>query len=305
MKFLSLLVLLVLEQVRPLRKDNVLLGSFRRYARYLQGQFDGGEVRHGIVAWVLAAAPIVAAVAVVYRVLLGVHPIAGLVWAVAVLYLTLGFRQFSHDFSNVYKSLHDGNLDAARERVGNLRGGSAAELSVGEIARVAIEQGLFASHRHVFGPIAWFLVLGPAGAMLYRAAAMLADEWRARGPAAGNFGRFAARTFFVLDWVPVRLTAASFGIVGDFEDAIYCWRTQAGAWDPRSEGILLAAGGGALGVRLGDALHQYGTIDYRPVMGTGDDADVDYMTSAVGLIWRSLVLWMFVVLLVTVAHALG
>ena len=58
-------------------------------------------------------------------------------------------------------------------------------------------------------------------------------------------------------------------------------------------------------MRLGDALHQYGTIDYRPVMGTGDDADVDYMTSAVGLIWRSLVLWMFVVLLVTVAHALG
>ena len=94
-------------------------------------------------------------------------------------------------------------------------------------------------------------------------------------------------------------------MVGDFEDAVYCWRTQAAGWEPHSHGILLAAGGGALGVRLGDSLHQYGSIRFRPAMGMGEEADTDTMTSAVGLIWRSLVLWMFVVLLVTVTHALG
>jgi cobalamin biosynthesis protein CobD/CbiB len=306
MKFLALLAVLVLEQARPLRQDNALLSSFRRYARFLEGQFDGGEVRHGIVAWVAAVAPVVAATAIVHRLLLGLHPFAGLLWSVAVLYLTMGFRQFSHDFGEIHQSLRDGNLAAARERLGKWRGESASELSAGEIARVAIEQGLIASHRHVFGPIAWFLVLGPAGAMLYRTAAMLADQWRARpAPAAGDFGRFAGKAYFCLDWVPVRVSAASFGIVGDFEDAIYCWRTQAAAWEPRSHGILLATGGGALGVRLGDTLHQYGTLDYRPAMGMGEDADADTMTSAVGLIWRSLVLWVFLVLLVTVAHALG
>ena len=72
-----------------------------------------------------------------------------------------------------------------------------------------------------------------------------------------------------------------------------------------SQGIILSSGAGAVGVRLGDSLHQYGSMAFRPEIGTGDEADADYMQSAVGLIWRALVLWMFLVLIVTVAHALG
>jgi len=306
MKFLSLLAVLVLEQVWPLHKDSRLLLSFDRYARFLEGQFDGGEFRHGVIAWMLAVAPMVAVTVAVHRLLHDINPFAGLLWSIAVLYFTMGFRQFSHDYGEIQQALKADELAAARERLGNWRGESASELGSGEIARVAIERGLLASHRHVFGVIAWFLALGPAGAVLYRAAAMLADQWRARAAQQpGEFGRFAGRAFFWIDWVPVRLTAASFAIVGDFEDAAYCWRTQAAAWHAHSDGILLAAGGGALGVRLGDTLHQYGGLQYRPVLGTGEEADVDYMTSAVGLIWRSLVVWMFVVMLVTVAHALG
>jgi cobalamin biosynthesis protein CobD/CbiB len=58
-------------------------------------------------------------------------------------------------------------------------------------------------------------------------------------------------------------------------------------------------------VRLGDTLHQYGGVEFRPEMGIGDEADIDYMQSTVGLIWRALVLCMFLVLLVTVAYILG
>jgi adenosylcobinamide-phosphate synthase len=306
MKFLSLLALLFLEQVRPLRQDNSVLFSFDRYARFLESQFDGGDVRHGVIAWVLAVVPVVVATAVLYRLLHGLNPFAGLLWSIVVLYITMGFRQFSHEYGEIQQALRTGDLAAARERLGKWRGESAADFSPGEVARVSIEQGLLDSHRHVFGTIAWFLALGPAGAVLYRTAAVLADQWGARAAQrSGEFGRCAGRAFFWLDWVPVRLSAASFGVVGDFEDAIYCWRTQAAAWEPHSHGILFAAGGGALGVRLGDTLHQYGSLHYRPAMGMDADADADAMTSAVGLIWRSLVLWIFVVLLVTVAHALG
>ena len=65
----------------------------------------------------------------------------------------------------------------ARRLLGEWSGESAAEFSSTEIARVAIEQGLLASHRLVFGAIAWFVVLGPAGAILYRASEMLAAQW--------------------------------------------------------------------------------------------------------------------------------
>jgi adenosylcobinamide-phosphate synthase len=135
---------------------------------------------------------------------------------------------------------------------------------------------------------------------------MLNDKWGARSdPEFGEFGRFAERVFYWLDWLPARLTAISFATVGNFEDAIYCWRTQALSWATHTQGIILAAGAGALGVRLGDTLHQHGTLQFRPEMGIGEEPDVVSMHGTVGLIWRALVLWMFLLLLVTVAHALG
>ena len=68
------------------------------------------------------------------------------------------------------------------------------------------------------------------------------------------------------------------------------------------QGVVLASGAGALGVRLGETLHQHGTVSFRPDLGLGDDADVNTMTSAVGMIWRALVIWMFILALMTVAH---
>jgi len=306
MKFLSLLAALLLEQAWPLRQDNPVHVWFGRYAAVLERHFNAGQFRHGVIAWMLAVVPAIVAAVVVFRVLHGVNPLLGLLWSVAVLYLTMGFRQFSHYFTEVEQALRAGELPAARDWLGKWRSESTGEFTAGEIARVAIEQGLLASHRHVFGTIAWFVALGPAGAILYRASAVLADKWGGRADAEfAEFGRFAGRLFFWLDWLPARATAASFAIVGNFEDAIYCWRTQAATWTTRVHGIILASGGGALGVRLGDPLHQHGSLRFRPELGMGEEADADTMQSAVGLIWRSLVLWMFLVLIVTVAYSLG
>ena len=40
-------------------------------------------------------------------------------------------------------------------------------------------------------------------------------------------------------------------------------------------------------------------------MGMGDEADSAYMQSAVGLIWRSLLLWLLLILLLTIANLIG
>ena len=110
-----------------------------------------------------------------------------------------------------------------------------------------------------------------------------------------------------LDWLPVRLTALSFAVVGDFEDAVACWRTQAARWATQdgglTVGVLLAAGGGALGVQLGGMLPTLsGDPDLRPDLGLGDPVEPDVLPSAVGLVWRAVVLWLLVILLVTIAN---
>ena len=306
MKFLSLLAALLFEQMRPLRRSNPVHTGFERYASALERQLNAGQYYHGVIAWLLAVAPIALATALIAYALHAVSPLLAWAWNIAILYLTMGFRQFSHYFGEIIRALREGDIATARDYLGRWHGESVTEFTPAEVARVSIELGLVGSHRHVFGPIAAFLVLGPAGAMIYRMAAILAETWGARrDPEFGEFGRFAQRVFFWLDWLPARLTAASFAIVGNFEDAIYCWRTQALSWTGEAHGILLASGGGALGVRLGDALHQSGSVQFRPELGLGDEADADYMQSAVGLIWRALVLWMFLVFVVTVAHSLG
>ena len=105
--------------------------------------------------------------------------------------------------------------------------------------------------------------------------------------------------------LPLRLTAVGFAITGDFEDAIFCWRTQASSWMEPETGILLASGAGALGVRLGLPIRDGYGVEDRPEMGLGDDADVDFMQSTIGLAWRTLVLCLLIMALVWIAGGLG
>ena len=58
-------------------------------------------------------------------------------------------------------------------------------------------------------------------------------------------------------------------------------------------------------MRLGDPLRQDYTVKYRPELGVGDEADPDYLKRAIGLVWRALVIWLFVILLFSVARILA
>lgn len=312
MTLLSLLCVLVLEQLRALPAAR-LRAAQSAYARFLERRFNGGEFRHGMIAWIAGvAAP--ALLALVLHLLLNlVHPLLAFGFDVAVLYFLLGFRQFSHYFTDIQLALRMGELERARQLLAEWRGRGAERLGSADIARLAIEQGILSSHRHVFAPLFWFLVLGPAGAVLYRGAMIAAEHWpRSGGPLEPQpkFGEFARRAFQIIDWLPARMTAASFAIVGDFEDAVYCWRTQASQWADGASGILLASGAGALGIRLGLPLPasdagEPGGIEARPELGLGDDADVDHLQSAIGLVWRALVLCLLLLALLTVAGWVG
>jgi len=317
MNFIAVIAALGLEQWRAFRWRVALERSFVRYARVLERRFNGGTVQQGVIAALAALAPPVLVVAAVFWALTALNPLLGLAWNVAVLYLLMGFRRFSHAYSDVVAALKTGDINGARRALAGWRGGVTTDLSSTDVAKLAIERGLMDSYRQVFATLFWFIVLpGPAGAVLYRAAALLAEEWE--GDAHGTdttpiararetFGRPARRLLWLLDWVPVRLTALSFAIVGDFEDAVYCWRTQAAKWRDQvggePAGIILASGGGALGVSLGGPLPVLGgEPDFRPEIGMGEAADADLLPSGVGLIWRALVLWLLLILLLTLAN---
>lgn len=223
----------------------------------------------------------------------------------AVLYLTMGFRQFSHFYTDIQLALRLGDVERARELLAEWQGQPVSRCSPGDIARISIEAALAASHRHVFAILLWFVLLpGPLGALLYRLAHLLATHWRQRGPE-DSFGKFPQQIFVIVDWLPVRLTAAAFAVVGNFEDAVYCWRSQATQWDDPELGIVLSSGAGALGVRLGVPSSETDALAESGELGVGEAADADFMQSAVGLVWRAIVLWLMMLFLLGLASLVG
>ena len=301
MSLLAIVAALVIEQWRPLGERRYVQGTLAALAQWLEQSFNGGERRHGVVAWLVAVVPAVLAVALAHSLLRSVSPLLALVFNVAVLYLTLGFRQFSHYFTDLQLAVKSGDIDKARSLLERWRGASGVVRSREEVIRLAIEEALIASHRHVFGVLLWYVLLpGPSGAILYRLAAYLAERWKPLGA----FGDFARRAFHVLEWPAVRLTATAFAVVGDFEDAVYCWRTQAHTWPDPDTGILLGAGAGAMGVRLGMAIQDVEGMQPRPELGVGEPADGPFLDSTVGMLWRAVVVWIFVLALVSVARLL-
>jgi len=301
MSVLAIIAALAIEQWRPLGERKTVAGGLAAWAGWLEQAFNGGEKRHGVVAWLVAVLPPFALAIALHYALAAVSWLLALAFNIAVLYLTLGFRQFSHYFTDIQEAVKSGDVDRARSLLEAWRGASGVVRTREEVIRLSIEEALLSSHRHVFGVLLWYLLLpGPSGAILYRLAAYLAARWKGLG----GFGFFAQRAFHVLEWPAVRLTAASFAVVGDFEDTVYCWRTQARGWPDPDAGVLLAAGAGAMGVRLGMPVQEMDGMQPRPELGVGEPAEAAFLDSAVGLLWRAVVVWVFTLIVIGVARLL-
>lgn len=298
MAFFSVFAALVLEHMRPLRRPLPHYQRYTLFIQWLQRKLNAGEYSHGAIAWMLAVVPVLLGVWLVFFLLSGISPFLGWLWNVGVLYVTLGFKYFSDDAERIARLIRAGELDVARTQLEAWRGGNARAFSADDIARVTIEQVMGASLRQMYGVLFWFVLLGPVGAVLFRAASILARRW---SNTEGRFGLFALKAFHVVNWLPARLTALTYAIAGNFEDATFCWRTQAPGWPEPEEGVVLAAGAGAMGVRLGQSLNVGEETVWRPDLGTGQAPDADCIDSAISMIWRGLVIWLVAGLLVVVA----
>jgi adenosylcobinamide-phosphate synthase len=308
MAFFSILAAIAIEHVRPQR---VLAPHYLAYARYterLRARFDGGEVSHGALAWAVAVLPVLFVVWLIGAALNGISPALAWLWNISVLYFTMGFKYFSDDAEAIARLLRAGDLDAARQRLAVWRVYDPTPASVepasDEIARLSIEHVFAASLRQMFGVLFWFVLLsplGPVGAVLYRTASILARRWQT----GSAFGTFARRVFHLVNWLPARLVALTYAVAGDFEDAMYCWRTQADAWPQTEDGVVLAAGAGAMGVRLGQPLGIDDDGSVRSELGLNQPPDADQIDSAISMVWRGLVIWLVVGVLLVVAGWAG
>ena len=329
MNFFAVLLALLVEQVKPLPRDNAVHDALVGWVRYAGRNFDAGRERHAWVVWTITVVLPALLAAGAYHALTRRICCCALAWNVVVLYLTLGFRQFSHYFTDIRDALERGDDEAARLLLARWRHLDASELPRRELLRHVIEHSLLAAHRHVFGVFFWFVVLstlgaGPAGAVLYRMAEFTSRYWAYRSRTVGaptndRVRVLSQRLFGWIDHVPARLTAFGFAVVGNFEEAVSGWRRDAGLWRFANEGIILAAAAGAVGVQLGGGAAPGLTPDRSRTFDSGATAETAiaegstpglppqnaHLGSVVGLVWRSVALWMLLLALLTLANVIG
>lgn len=300
----SLLFLLALKMAAGLLADRIFgearrfhpLVGFGRWAGWVERgcrrlPFGGGAAGArlaGVLAWALAVLPWVAIVLW----LRGVHPHAHWVVDVGLLYLALGGRSLVEHAQAIAVPLAAGNLDAARTRVGWIVSRDTSALDAEGVAKAATESVLENGNDAVFGALFWFVLSGGAGALLLRLANTLDAMWGYRTPRYLCFGWAAARIDDVLNFIPARLTALTYALLGRTRRALTCWRSQAAGWDSPNAGPVMAAGAGALGVRLGGAAIYHGREELRPPLGDGRAPDVASIRAAVALVRRGTWLWL-------------
>jgi len=325
MSFFAVLLALLIEQVKPLPRGSRVGDAMRAWVSWVVRTLDAGQRRHARMVWVVSVLVPTALSALLYLLVREYSLVLAIALDVAVLYLTLGFRQFSHYFTDIRDAMDRGDEAQARTYLAQWQQVDASDLPRTELLRQVLEHALLAAHRHVFGVFFWFVILsalglGPAGAVLYRMAEFVSRHWlglqqRQDSELNEHLPALARTLFSGIDHVPSRLTAAGFAVVGNFEEAVNAWRREASGRAQRNEDVILATAAGAVGVQIGP-MAMPGAADGSPDDGLSEPAgaraearllppQAGHLQSMVGLVWRSVVLWMLLVALLTLANVLG
>ncbi|WP_239537952.1 adenosylcobinamide-phosphate synthase CbiB [Dyella mobilis] len=270
------------------RRAHPLVG-FGRVASGIEQRVYADRRVAGVLAWSLAVLPAIALLWGIQR--------AMPVWAswcvgAAVLYLTLGWRSLGEHVRPVAAALAKGDLDAARAAVSRVVSRDTAALNDVQVSAAATESVLENGNDAVFGALFWFALLGAPGALLYRLANTLDATWGYRTARYERFGWAAARIDDVLNFLPARLTALTYALLGHFDTAWRCWRTQAPQWDSPNAGPVMAAGAGALRVRLGGPAPYHGRWEARPELGEGELPSAASISRALHLVSKGVLMWL-------------
>lgn len=285
------------------RRLHPLVG-FGRYATWMEQLLNNPahtalQMRmQGILAWSLVIAPWLLIAWLAWQ-----QPIMQPFVGVLMLYLALGLQSLDEHASRIQQALQANDLVLARQRVGDIVSRDTAAMQPEDISRAGVESALENGNDAVFAALFWFAVAGAPGVLLFRLANTLDAMWGYRTPRFLFFGWAAARLDDALNFIPARLTALTYALLGHTRLALRCWLQQAPAWDSPNAGPVMASGAGSLNVKLGGAANYHGSIEARPALGTQQAPQAADISRAMALVKRGAWLWVALLFLAGLFYA--
>lgn len=276
------------------------LAGFGRLARRVERTFYGSaneapgmRYLRGIAAVAMLLVPLVALAAWLQQ-----SVFFGALFSVGLLYFAIAPRSLREHAERVAAACSASDLPAARQAAGMLVSRDTSLLDEEAVARATVESVLENGNDAVFAALFWFVLAGAPGVLLYRLGNTLDAMWGYRNARYNYFGWAAARLDDAMNFIPARLTALSYALLGNTRSAFHCWRQQAAVWGSPNAGPVMAAGAGALRVRLGGAAIYHGMLEQRPLLGCGMAVGAADIARAVRLVRHTLFVWLLVIALV-------
>jgi adenosylcobinamide-phosphate synthase len=201
-----------------------------------------------------------------------VHPLAGDLVSILIMYTTLAARDLARHSMAVFRPLAQGDLVEARRRVAAIVGRDTQELDAPGVIRAAVESVAESTVDGVTAPLFFAVLAGPVGAMVYRAVNTLDSMFGHQDERYARFGWAAARIDDAANYLPARLTApllclAAFVLRQRAAQAVRVLRRDGRNHASPNSGLAEAAMAGALGVQLGGLNYYDGQPLPKPTIG--------------------------------------
>ena len=260
-------------------------------------QSDTAKIR-GVIAWLCA----VILPAVALYILLGLL-IAGeqMEWqwllSTLCLYVAVGWQSLREHGWAVAQALQQ-DIDSARAAVSRMVSRNTETMDEPAVVRGVLESLLENGADAIYAPIFWYLVAGPVGVVVYRLANTLDAMWGYKTPRYKAFGWFSAKADDWLNWLPARLTAISYALLGKTAGALNSWRKQAPLCASPNGGPVMCAGAGSLNVLLGGPTMYHGEWQDKVIMGCGEQPQPGDINRAIRLIDRTVYSWVVIVIII-------
>ncbi|MEX2382735.1 MAG: adenosylcobinamide-phosphate synthase CbiB [Opitutales bacterium] len=180
------------------------------------------------------------------------HPVAGKVWAIFIVYQAVAATDLRRHVKAVWQAFNDKGLNSARKAVGWIVGRDTANLDESGVSRAAIEAVAESANDAAIAPLFWAVIGGAGGALLFRVVNTLDSMVGHRDDKYETFGKASARADDLLGLIPARLCAVVSAIAYGISN-LPAIRREAGYHASPNAGWPEAAIARALNVRLGGA----------------------------------------------------
>lgn len=264
---------------------------FNRFSRFEKFKFRSFLL--GALAWFILV--LVPTILVVLLLAFINSPILSTAMDIVILYLAIGHTSLRQHALAVWHPLQQVDLSGARQQLAKIVSRDTDKLDETEVRKATIESVLENGSDAIFAPLFWFCIGGLPAVIIYRLSNTLDAMWGYKTERFNYFGRFSARMDDMLNYLPSRLVALTYALLGNTRSAFWCWRKQAALLDSPSAGVVMTAGAGALQLRLGGDGYYHGKLKAKPEFGCGSLPIDDDIPRSLSLLVKTLFLWCAVI----------